>query len=663
MTLSLQASQLLNAHGVSCIPCNGDKTPRISSWSQYRTTLPTPEELSRWFVTEQKIALIAGKVQCIDFDDKYSKGIYGRFCARAEETGIEDLLAGLILQKTPSGGFHLVFQCESRITNLKLAQKENHETLIETRGDGGYFLIAPSEGYTLLAGDWSSIPTISKEDRDALLNLARTFDEHPPAEAHPEPTQPHSGPHSCTPGDDYDFRADLPGLLRKHGWKQAGRDNKYWTRPGKSKGISASWDVVPGRFFVFSSSTEFEPQHVYRPWHVYAILECGKDYARAAGELRRQGFGGVSPAKSTHSGVLPDDWMPGIEQAPESQSIDPSGEAPTTETREDKLRRLWNARRFDPAAEPPEPRVVFALSGVAICTPGNLTAIEAQVKVGKSALTQAFVAATLTDQERDCLSVVGFNSLGHAVLYVDSEQAKVDFWRAIDRAKKRAGVEAYPDWLIPHCLSDLPVAELRDGLAVAMADAQAAHGGIHSVFVDGIADLVLDVNDAEECNGLVAELFRLATRYDCAIICVIHKNPGSDKTRGHLGSQLARKSETNLTLEKEENETVTWSVKQRRAPIFKSDGPRFAWSDEAGMHVSVSTPQTSRTTLKEIDLRDMAVEVCNGAVSMSYTDLVSAISKCRDCSVPTAKRHIANMRKLLILETNSLGKYVIKTHV
>lgn len=663
MTPSLQTAQLLHAHGVACIPCNADKTPRIKSWSPYRATLPTSVELERWFATDVKLALIAGRVQCLDFDEKYSTGILARYAKRAEETGLDQLIGGLIQQLTPSGGYHLVWQCDSpRIGNLKLAQKANNDTLIETRGDGGYFLIAPSEGYKLLNGDWSSIPTISEDDRDALLNLARTFDERVPVEAHVVTHDASSGvPVETTPGDDFDFRADMPAMLRKHGWKPTGRDDKYWTRPGKSKGISASWDVVPGRFFVFSSSTEFEPQHVYRPWHVYAILECGKDYARAAGELRRQGFGGVTaPKASASSQILPPDWMPAIETAPEGVVVDPAGEAPTVETREEKLRRLWSARRFNPSVKPPELRVRFSLNGVPISTPRNLTAITAQAKVGKSALLQGFTAATLTPVDRDCLSVVGFNEHNHAVIYVDTEQADDDFWRAMDKAKIRAGIDSYPSWLTPHCLSDLPVKEIREGLAVRMADAQAEHGGIHSVFIDGVADMVLDVNDAGECNELVSDLFRLAKRYDCAIICVIHKNPGSDKTRGHLGSQIERKAETNLTLEKEETDTVVWSIKQRRAPIFKKDGPRFRWSEEAGMHVSVNAPVKGKATLKAMDLLDMAVEAFNSAPHMTYSGLVQALIKTRDMSEPTAKRKVAEMRKLLVLETNSIGQYLIK---
>lgn len=674
---SLETALLLRESGIAAIPVKAEKRPLIE-WRKHMTDVPTVEELNKYFAKCDRLALVAGKVQCLDFDEKYSAGIFARFAARSEEVGLDYLLGELIRQKTPSGGYHLVWRCEGRaIRNLKLAEKTNHEVMIETRGEGGYFLISPSEGYTLENGDWSSIPTISEEDRDALLDLARSFDERPPVEAgaqeHSEQDAESAVAHSPlgdSPGDDFDFRSDIPALLKQHGWKSAGSSGKYWTRPGKAKGISASWDVVPGRLYVFSSSTQFEPNHVYRPWHVYAMLECGGDFKRAALELRRQGFGGHSTKKKTQpvakSTACGSDEPPGIETTPNDppgiEGIDPHGAAPTKETEDDRIRRLLRAREFDESVEPPPLVPLFTLAEHVICTPGNLASVTAPVKVGKSAFSGAMMAATMTapDTETDLLSLKAFNNDGRAFIYFDTEQSPYHFWHAVNRAKKRARVQTKPEWLTAHRIADLTAQEARKAVAIRMADMAEVHGGVYAVVIDGVADLVRDVNDAEECNGLVAELHALAIRYDCSIICVIHKNPGSEKVRGHLGSQIERKAETNLSLDKDDGVTVVWSAKQRGASIDKKTAPRFAWDDELKMHVTVRADER-RPAAKVVELLDMAESVLKPGQHVRWAELVSLLQESRRTpdrtpSSHTVEKWITSMKKneILVLQ---MGHY------
>ncbi len=312
---------------------------------------------------------------------------------------------------------------------------------------------------------------------------------------------------------------------------------------------------------------------------------------------------------------------------------------------------------------------MFELGGVVICTPGNLTAITAQAKVGKSALVSALTAASMTEpnnEEADLLTAKGFNALGKGLLYFDTEQSPDDFWHAVNRAKRRAGVDFVPEWLHAYSIADLPAGIGRKAVSVAMEDAATMHGGVFAVIIDGVADLVLDVNSAEECNGLVAELHMLAIKHDCPILGVIHKNPGSEKVRGHLGSQLERKAETNLTLDKEDGVTVVWSAKQRRAPIDKKTGPRFAWSDQLKMHVTVTADSiTAKVPRKEQTYRALATEVLGDGNSKTRSELIKACVEVRTTptSAPssrTVERWVSDMVSMGLIRAEFGGYRITK---
>jgi hypothetical protein len=69
------------------------------------------------------------------------------------------------------------------------------------------------------------------------------------------------------------------------------------------------------------------------------------------------------------------------------------------------------------------------------------------------------------------------------------------------------------------------------------------------IIIDGIADLVSDVNNLEQCSKVVQKLMSWTDQYKCHIVTIIHSNYGSDKPTGHLGSFLEKKAETQIKLE------------------------------------------------------------------------------------------------------------------
>jgi hypothetical protein len=255
------------------------------------------------------------------------------------------------------------------------------------------------------------------------------------------------------------------------------------------------------------------------------------------------------------------------------------------------LAQRMNERLFNIHAKPVRPTPAYYINGIPICTAGNLTAISGPPKEGKSAVIGAMMSATMPqDLKADTLGITSTNPQKLAVIHFDTEQSRYDHHALVERELRRAGLTPPPAWLRSYCLTGFSAREARLCIKLAMEQAKEAFGGIHSVLIDGSGDCALDVNDPAEANEIVAEWHALAIEHGCPIIGNIHLNPGTKKTRGHLGSQLERKAETNLCVAKDAKGRVTlWGDKNRHAPILKHDGPCFAWSDSAGMHVTVQT--------------------------------------------------------------------------
>ena len=307
------ASAYLKA-GLSVLPAvKARKRPAVGAWKTWSQRLPTDIEVEAWFSNgHEALCVIAGAVslnlECIDFDQKAEA--YPAWCAKVDSS----LLASLVVESTPSGGKHVVYRCEGKIEgNQKLAQGVRDgkiATLIETRGEAGLFLCAPSPGYTLEHGDFAHIPTIPQEAREALLSAARELDEQPPAEAResaPAPAVAAPAPSSAgfltRPGDDFASRGDPRPYLLAHGWTLCGEKsdgNELWTRPGKDARAGHSATLKDGVFFVFSSNASpFEPNRGYNAYQVYALLEHANDFKAATAALIDMGYG----AKDTTADV------------------------------------------------------------------------------------------------------------------------------------------------------------------------------------------------------------------------------------------------------------------------------------------------------------------------------------------------------------------------
>jgi hypothetical protein len=137
-------------------------------------------------------------------------------------------------------------------------------------------------------------------------------------------------------------------------------------------------------------------------------------------------------------------------------------------------------------------------------------------------------------------------------------------------------------------------------------------GGIQMVVTDGIADLVRCANDEAESIGVIDKLYRLADIYKTCIVCVLHFISNGLKISGYLGSELQRKAAAILSIEKDENPSVSAvkALKVRDGSPLDVPLVQFSWNKEFEMHTCVGEkPKEEKEKRKEVELVDVVKNI------------------------------------------------------
>lgn len=327
------------------IKTDGTKAPHVA-WQAYQRDFPNAGQVRTWFEQQYPgsgVAVICGSIsgnlEMLELEGRaYTQESLAQIRAQCEAAGIHDLWDRLTREgyseRTPSGGVHLLYRVIDNPVpgNTKIAsryatedeytdrEREIRESrpgwravrvLAETRGEGGYVIVAPTSGachptgqpWVTMTGSPATILQLTWVDRDQLhacvraaLNEIRNEVAIPEAPRPPRPAAPDG---VLSPGDDFDLRASwTDDWFTRQGWRIHHRTGNeiFWTRPGKDHedGHSAttgySADGID-RLYIWSTSTDLPAEQPLRKFFVYAHYEFGGDMGRCAKVLREQGYG------------------------------------------------------------------------------------------------------------------------------------------------------------------------------------------------------------------------------------------------------------------------------------------------------------------------------------------------------------------------------------
>jgi hypothetical protein len=185
-----------------------------------------------------------------------------------------------------------------------------------------------------------------------------------------------------------------------------------------------------------------------------------------------------------------------------------------------------------------------------IATYGNFSFIQAPPKSYKSFFTSLLVSAFLKDNKWAGDKFSSYRE-DKSVFHFDTEQGRWHCQRGFRRVSDMANTM---DNYHTYSLRTIGYKQRLGFIEYILSNAKEDSIGL--VVIDGVADLVSDVNDITECNLCVQKLMEWSAKYNCHISTIIHSNHNSTKPTGHLGSFLEKKAETQISLNREEDSKV-----------------------------------------------------------------------------------------------------------
>lgn len=146
-----------------------------------------------------------------------------------------------------------------------------------------------------------------------------------------------------------------------------------------------------------------------------------------------------------------------------------------------------------------------------------------------------------------------FNANKHVnVLWVDTEQSRSDVQKITRRIKSLIGSD---DDLLMYGLRPLSPKERIQVIEILLK----FHKDIEVLIIDGIRDLLMDINNAVESTEVMTLLMKWSYEYNIHIATVLHQNKSDHNSRGHIGAELENKSETIIRITKDDNDKqMSW---------------------------------------------------------------------------------------------------------
>jgi hypothetical protein len=213
---------------------------------------------------------------------------------------------------------------------------------------------------------------------------------------------------------------------------------------------------------------------------------------------------------------------------------------------------LWQAARLTLTGEYIVAPEILKIHGSAIGTLGNFSASIGKAKSKKTFNVSAIVAAALKNGTvLQYAAELPENK--RKILYVDTEQSPYHCQKVMKRIVRMAGLPLDKE---PKNLEFLSLRRHTPEVRIAIVEEAIYHTeNLGLVIIDGIRDMVYDINSPSEATKIISKLMQWTDEQQIHIHTILHQNKADENARGHIGTELNNKAETVLEVAKDKQDS------------------------------------------------------------------------------------------------------------
>ena len=267
-----------------------------------------------------------------------------------------------------------------------------------------------------------------------------------------------------------------------------------------------------------------------------------------------------------------------------------------------------------------EPSYLIKSGGVGTIPRGDIIAVKAKSKHGKTFLCSIFAAVamgaewgSLSAAEKDC-----------KVMFIDTEQNEKNVARVARRIHALAGIDIHKNSgrLLCYALRKMEMNKRWQFISDRITE---EHPDL--VIIDGIADLIADFNNITESQEIIGKLMATSANFNLSMIFVLHTNKSKDDSnmKGHLGTMAVQKCSDVFEVVKN---VATFNVSVSECRNIPISDFSFILDNDGIPHSSATVRQAQaaeKTAVKEAKLKQTFAEIFSEKQELSYSDLIPLV--------------------------------------